>query len=390
MFRFKFLVLFLGIPLLFFSCVENEPLAQEANQSIEFDSDIYAFNNLAKAGRINAVRVMTRNIYIGTDVDIVLGADDPSQIPVLAAQAFQGLIATNFPDRAILLAKEIAITRPHLIGLQEVSLLRIQSPGDAVVGGTVPAEDVFMDYLDIFMSTLDAFGLKYKVAAKVQNVDVEIPMITGTDPLSFDDIRVTDFDVVLVRDEVEVSNVTTTNYQVNLPLPDLGIILTRGFITVDAKIRQGTYRFANTHLEPFYLPVRNAQAQELMATLDNSPYPVIMVGDFNTPAPSGETYQFIQSNGYIDIWDRNILEFNPDGFTFGHDPDLLNAEANFFERIDYIFVQENSDLLDPVVAVTVGDEQFNRTPSGLWPSDHAGVVARLRINTRFGRFARLE
>lgn len=390
MFRFIYLILFIIAPLLFFSCVENEPLANDTSQSVQNDSDLHQFYGLAKGHRNDAVRVMTRNIYIGTDVDVVLGTSDPDSIPILAAQAFQGLLATNFPERAVSLVREIFITRPHLIGLQEVTLLRIQSPGDAVAGGTIPAEDVLMNYLDIFMATLDAFGLDYKIAGKIQNVDVEIPMITGIDPVpTFDDIRVTDFDVILVRDDVKVKHVTAVNYQVNLPIPDLEIELTRGYVAIDAKVGKKKYRFANTHLEPFYLPVRNAQAQELMAALNDAKYPVIMVGDFNTPAPFGETYQFIQSQGYVDVWTHNIFNYNSDGFTYGHEADLLNAEANFYERIDHIYVKNNASpgnaLRGPVIAIVVGDEQFNRTPSGLWPSDHGGVVARLVISKRHSK-----
>ncbi len=391
MFKFNFLFLFLIFSFLFFSCVEEEPLANDTNQAIEYDSDMHEFDGLAKGGWGNSIRVMTRNIYIGTDVDVVLSAEDPAQIPILTAQAFQGLIATNFPERAISLAKEIAITRPHLIGLQEVSLLRIQSPGDAVIGGTVPAEEVFMNYLDIFMATLDAFGLNYKIAGKVQNVDVEIPMITGTSPQpTFDDVRVTDFDVILVRKDVKVSHLTSVNYQVNLPVPSLGIEITRGYVAINAKVGKKKYRFANTHLEPFHQGVRNAQAQELMAALNDSKYPVIMVGDFNTPAPVGETYQFILSEGYVDVWTHNILKYNSDGFTFGHAADLLNADANFDERIDHIYVKNNASprhvLRGPVIAIVVGDEQFNRTSSGLWPSDHGGVVARLNISSKHKKF----
>ncbi len=383
MFRFKYLFLILIIPWFLFSCTENEPLAPETVQAKPYNSDLEAFNNLAKGNNNNGLRVMTRNIYVGSDVDIVLGADDPAQVPILVAQVFQGLIATNFPERAVSLAKEIALTKPHLIGLQEVSLLRIQSPGDAVIGGTVPAVDTLMNYLEIFMKTLDSFGLKYKIAGKIQNFDVEMPMLTGNNPLTFDDVRLTDFDIVLVLDEVQVSNVSERNYQVNLPIPDLGIEITRGYIALDARVGRKTYRFANTHLESFYLPVRNAQAQELTAALDNSPYPIVLLGDFNSPAPLGETYQYVLSQGYVDTWTQNALDDSPDGFTFGHDPDLLNPEAHFSERIDHIYVKNNSspkiNFPDLVISVVVGDEQFNRTPSGLWPSDHGGVVARLRI-----------
>jgi len=33
-----------------------------------------------------------------------------------------------------------------------------------------------------------------------------------------------------------------------------------------------------------------------------------------------------------------------------------------------------------VHATVVGDESADRTPSGLWPSDHAGVVASLTLS----------
>lgn len=88
------------------------------------------------------VRVMTWNTYIGADIGIVLTASTPAEIPALASQAFQELVATNFPERAIALAEEIRVTRPQLIGLQEMTLIRLQSPGDAIIGGTIPAEDV--------------------------------------------------------------------------------------------------------------------------------------------------------------------------------------------------------------------------------------------------------
>ena len=109
-----------------------------------------------------------------------------------------------------------------------------------------------------------------------------------------------------------------------------------------------------------------------------------MVGDFNTQAPIGDVYQYIVSEGFLDTWTRNTLEDNPEGYTYGHDSDLRNEEANFWERIDQIYVKNNSGMsvspiLDPVLAIVVGDEEFNRTPSGLWPSDHGGVVARLKF-----------
>lgn len=371
--------------LVLFACTSHDPVSTEASQMPESNlSDLHAFDQLAKVGTNPLVRVMTRNIYIGADVDVVLSAQDPTQIPVLAAQAFQELISTNFPERAIALAKEIAITKPDLIGLQEVNIIRLQSPGDAVYGGTTPAETVLMDYLEIFMATLEAMGLDYKVAGVIQNVDVEIPMITGVNPNTFDDVRVTDHDVVLVRGDVEVSNVQTENFKINLMIPSLNTEIKRGYVALDVMLNGHSYHFVNTHLEPFLLDVKIAQAQELLASVANETLPVIMVGDFNTPAPLGEVYQYILSEGFLDVWTLNASEDNPEGFTYGHDSDLRNMEANFWERIDQIYIKDNSiyptsPLLDPVLAIVIGDEEFNRTPSGLWPSDHGGVVARLKF-----------
>ena len=42
-----------------------------------------------------------------------------------------------------------------------------------------------------------------------------------------------------------------------------------------------------------------------------------------------------------------------------------------------VLFRQNLCALD---ADVVGDELNDRTASGLWPSDHAGVVADLRLN----------
>ncbi len=286
------------------------------------------------------------------------------------------------------LAQEIAWTQPHVVGLQEVSLIRYQSPGDAVVGGTTPATDTLYNYLGILMRALRANGLHYKVAGVVQDTDIELPMVTS-DPQIFDDVRLTDFDVILVRHDVKVSNVKAKNYEAKLVIPGTGIAVLRGFVAVKAKIGHQAYRVANTHLEPAWSPeilqIQRAQAQELLAFLEDEKLPVIITGDFNSDAPDGETYKDILSQGYTDIWTENWLKHNPNGYTSGHDYDLLNPVANFTQRIDFIFVRKESrffpkPVIGPVFAIVVGDEQFNRTPSGLWPSDHGGVVARFHLN----------
>jgi hypothetical protein len=353
--------------------------------------DKQAQNNilLSKDFIPQGVTVMTRNIYVGTDVDVVLGATDPSEIPGLVAEAFAVLEFTDFPARAELLVNEIEAVQPHLIGLQEISLIRHQSPGDMVIGGTIPAEEVLYDYLAILMEALQARGLNYEVAGMIQNADVELPMFAGMGPEGplFDDVRLTDFDVVLVRSDVKVISVRTANYKAMLEVPAAGISVPRGYVIADVKIDKRKYCFVNTHLEQAdqLLPIQMAQAQELLKKIHQWGKPIILVGDFNSVAPYGETYQFIMSQGYADAW----LEANPNenGFTFGHDYNLVNQDVEFDERIDFVFVRNkhNAAGIGPVIAEVVGDEQENRTPPipgiglGLWPSDHGGVIAQLEL-----------
>jgi endonuclease/exonuclease/phosphatase family metal-dependent hydrolase len=323
---------------------------------------------------------MDWNIYVGTNVDIILGASDPAQVPILAAEAFQLLLSTDFTSRAEAIADQIEETSPHLIGLQEISLLRIQSPGDLIVGGTTPAETVLFDYLQILLDALYSRGLEYKVAGMIQNTDAEVPMITGQDPLAFDDVRLTDFDVILARQDVQISNVMAANYETKLTIPGLGIDVLRGFVAVDATVRSQTYRFVNTHLEPLSSgeAIQLAQAQELVDAIGDESNPVILTGDLNTRPPDAATYKFLQDAGFVDSWliNEHTDQNNPEGFTSNHDDDLRNEIVDLDTRIDYIMVKETEQTVR-VKANVIGDELQDRTASGLWPSDHAGVAAKL-------------
>ena len=357
-----------------------------------------AGDGLPEAPRIEVgaaeVRVMTWNVYVGADVDRVLAAESPAEIPALVAEEFQTLIATNFPERADAIARQIEAARPHLIGLQEVSLIRLQENGDAASGGDTPAEAVFLDYLGIIEDALAERGLDYRVGGIVQNVDVEVPMIVDPMGPTFSDVRLTDYDVILVRGDVEVSNVLARNYEAKLPADNLGIEIERGFVAVDARVGEKTYRFVTTHLEPAPIPdlleVQLRQAQELVDRLVGSPLPVIVVGDFNSPAPAGVTYRFMRAEGYVDVWTRNTLRDDLDGFTNPHSTRLDDVEVKLNRRIDFIFMRNvpggsNGSTVGPVTAFVVGEEQDDRTSSGLWPSDHAGVIARLQLPPAGGR-----
>ena len=319
--------------------------------------------------------VMTYNVYLGASAVDLLSVESLLQVPEEVAKMYNNVIASDFPSRAAAIAKSIKTYQPHLIGLQEISLIRSQSPGDIIVGGTVPAEDVVLDFLQILMDALQAEGVRYTVAAQVENIDNEMPMFTDTGIV---DVRLTDYDVILARSDVEISRPTNANYENALTVEELGVEVKRGWTAVDATVASVTYRVVNTHLEAFVEEARLAQTQELVDILSTEPLPIILLGDFNTPAPDGPGYQILLSAGYIDTWQMdaegsgNTCCQNGEIFIDG----ALKNVGELSERIDQIFVR-NIERPTAIVTHTVGDKPTDQLPSKLWPSDHAGVVAQI-------------
>jgi endonuclease/exonuclease/phosphatase family metal-dependent hydrolase len=134
----------------------------------------------------------------------------------------------------------------------------------------------------------------------------------------------------------------------------------------------------NTHLDPFYPPVRNAQAQELADDPLSGTLKVIAVGDFNSPPTGAESgaYQILTdpSNGKMhDTW----IEANEaaSGYTFGQAAELTNPIDMSSTRIDHIMTR--TAAVKTVSAQLVGTTA--PTTGQLWASDHFGVVAELSM-----------
>lgn len=322
--------------------------------------------------------VMTYNVYLGSDTSTVFSAP-PAEIPLRVGEVYRQAIASDFGERAGSIARSIADHRPHLVALQEMSLIRRQTPGDILAGQVAPnAADVVLDFRSVLMSAIGAENLKYSIAAEVRNMDVEMPMLTGDG--SVDDVRLTMFDVILSREDVPVSRVAAKNYGTELASP-LGFSIARGYVAVDAEISGQSYRFVNTHLEAFSGDVRRAQADELIAALEGETLPLIVSGDFNSDAdappgtPARAVYDLLGSQGYADVWRGEPGT----GATCCQAPDLQNASSQLSMRIDHVFIR-NIDASSIVSVNTVGNRTSDRVPAGFWPSDHAGVV--LSVATR--------
>ena len=377
-YRAFFLIVCAGI-LLSFGCSENNPLAPELATVPETEST----RLLSKTpGQPEKVTVMTRNIYVGTAIDVNEFSQimNPQELVLLVNEALNLLASTNFLFRAPALAQEIAEALPHLVGLQEVAIIQL------------PGQPTF-DYLSILLTNLNLLlantGFSYSVVGIVNNVTLAFPGI-----VELSGVSLLNRDVVLARSDVAIESVLAANYSLldatlffnilGTPIPFL-----RGFVALNATIGKQTYRFVNTHLENADAAIRMKQAEELTDLLSNETRPVILVGDFNTAAPTGATYQFLEDQGFVDVWPRRRLKNqNPNGFTSPHDADLRNPVVKLNKRIDIIFARNQAGPVQtpgigPVSAFVVGDELDDRilTPllELLWPSDHAGVVAELQL-----------
>lgn len=359
------------------------------------------------------IKVMSRNIYLGADIFPVLAAaqnPDPIAVPLAVTEVFQSVHATNFPERAQALADEIERHKPDVIGLQEVSTWRTQIPGDFLIGNPTPASDVAYDFLDILMAALDARDLNYLVSVSVDNADLELPMVAGmqADGMTpvFGDLRLTDRDVILVKDssKISFSNTYANNFTVNgiTPVGGTNIEFTRGYTLADINVRGTEYRFVNTHLEtggsePF-ITLQAVQMHELMQVIDATTMPstpVILLGDFNSSPndlpftstsgipgldglPMVPPYLQAVGSGYADLWLSKPKA--RDGFTCCFDAAVADEDALLSERIDYIFFNPKDREIKKLKIKRVGQSNADMTDvSGLYPSDHAGLFGKIKL-----------
>jgi endonuclease/exonuclease/phosphatase family metal-dependent hydrolase len=111
-----------------------------------------------------------------------------------------------------------------------------------------------------------------------------------------------------------------------------------------------------------------------------------MSGDFNA-VPGSATYNAVTGIGFTDSW--AALHPTDGGLTCcqvdqnGGIVDVINNPvSNLLTRVDYVLVRGPIQASD---AVLVGADPSTRTASGLWPSDHAGLVVTIGMLPVFKR-----
>jgi endonuclease/exonuclease/phosphatase family metal-dependent hydrolase len=299
--------------------------------------------------------VATYNLYLGADLSVLFGARSHDELARLAAGVLEQARATDFPARAEAIAAVLGRVQPDVVGLQEVASW---SSEDGVT--------LAVDFLPVLLEELARGGHRYDVQAVVPSFEGTAHVAGGAA------VTVTGRNVVLVRRDpsILVTGEASGRFERRLPVltgvPDLSVTVDRSWSWVDLEVGDRPLRFVNTHLEAWDPDVRDAQRQELLDALAGTAETLVVVGDFNAPPD-----RVGMPDRYTDAW---AVAGRGDGATCGQAADLRGG-SRLSARIDYVWVL-GAEVLDCQVA---GHRRGDRTAAGLWPSDHAAVVAELRL-----------
>ncbi len=313
----------------------------------------------AQAKDKRELTVMTQNLYLGASLGPALDPGFPGGLFGALPVILDEFVRTDYVARSAAIADEIAAARPDLIGLQEVSIWSFAT------GETV-------DFLQILQFQLALRGMSYTAEATSYNAVIAVPGF----------VTFRDRDVILVNNHtpgLEISNSDSDNYTdqyslLGTPIGDISF--NRGWALIDGTFEGKKFRFVNTHLEiEGFASVQEAQTAEFLAGPAKAGGAVIAVGDFNSAADGSNTasYGMLTKAYFDDAWDVNS---GADGFTCCQASSLNNATSALESRIDLVLTHAAARTLS---AELVGDTAFQGVPP-YWPSDHAGVIAMVRIH----------
>jgi hypothetical protein len=355
------------------------------------------------------VKVMTRNLYLGSDLTPALNASSTNDFVDANGQIVRNVDTNNFPTRAKGLASEILKKKPDLVGMQEVSLWRKGPLNDAApftctgtesdnppFGCAFTASTVRYDYLKLLLSQLNKGQKRYKVVKSEQEFDFEAPTdyngVAGDGdfcPIQCDgeeNDRLTMRDVMLERlhDGVKVKNVKGGHYHTLYEPTVAGTVVVhvlRGWESADVKVHGSPrFRLINTHLEAFGDPtIRRDQARELVKKGGpaTGKLPVILIGDLNSDdntVQDGDrlAYNLLKKHGFVERSTDHPLGccLNAEIITQGGG----GSVSDFDHQVDHILTDA------PKKVKLVNSSVTGRTPvNGFWDSDHAGLFSTLRL-----------
>ena len=332
------------------------------------------------------IKVYSQNVYPGFDIDKVEAALGTSEEAALAALTNALLVfdATNWPERAARMALAISEQHPDVIvlnelvtvrreGFQTVSAFLEGTPFEPFAPYWAQIPDANVDFLPVFQEELAKRGLHYELVATLPLTSIRIDLPYFPVPVFS---QYDDRDAMFVRSDVRVGDVAVDTFAVTLQSVTTQ---TRGWIAADLEVHGKPWHVVGTHPAPDWpTDGRTPQITELIGAVAGVTRPVIIAGDLNL-LPGSAEYAQLATAGFVDLWTlRNGR--SPAEFTccHGDDETLRDPNDGLEKRIDYILARPASDYaMGPVTFSIFGDNLSERTATGMWPSDHAGLFAGL-------------
>jgi endonuclease/exonuclease/phosphatase family metal-dependent hydrolase len=328
--------------------------------------------------------VMTYNVNEGSDFLQVQGTTSLQQFLLGVGQVLTQVQGTNPPERMQAVAQQILAGQPELLSLQEVD--QWYSGSFDPIAGTCGTMTLQYDMLQDLLSALAAQGGHFEVA--VQVTQYAFPPTPGlVPPATYICVAVNDYNVVLARTDLPSGVFQWSNPQsgqfvniVSLPTPVGPVPLPRSWASVDAQFCGHPLRFIDTHLESFSASIRELQGGELRAGPESTSLPVILAMDSNAqafPLPQDAAYLDFIGAGYNDVWSKILPKIA--GFTCCQNEADNNPTSQLSQRIDLVLTLGK---VTPWGAALIGADPRSRTQDGLWPSDHAAVVAGVIVGSK--------
>lgn len=358
----------------------------------------------AGASHRPTVSVMTRNVYLGANLELGVRANSLQSLVDQAGVILKQVDENNFRVRARGLAAEILGKRPDLVGLQEVALWRT---GPCTENPIPPkATHVRYDYLALLLKHLNAGGRRYHVVLAEPEFDFEVWVNQdGKEKTSAPKCpygselngRLTMRDVILARRGVKTSDPKGGHFKTLLQVRPAGVPIdvTRGWVATNVKVPGAPmFRFVDAHLEAFdnqasnhtnHGPdvgngrIRAAQAKELVASGGPAAgkLPVILVGDLNsdrrTQIKPGDALAFdaLVHAGFVE---RSTTApgccLNSDVLTIGGG----GKASDFNHEVDHVMTNDPRHIRLVSSSLTGGHPAH-----GYWDSDHQGLFSLLAL-----------
>ena len=363
------------------------------------------------------VKVMSRNIYLGADVGVAM--ELIPDFPAAAQFMWEQVKKTDFTKRAPALAAQIRAENPDVIGIQEATTWyckkNLFSKKVAVFNFTdTLLKELAGEYVIPTKDCVTSLNPCYSIApvpylTKVTDADTFQP-IFGTDSAACG-FQIADALFIKSMLSKKVINVGNTEYVDTYTIVPTLMTIYRGYTWADINISGKPVRFISTHLESIWdkdkVPNSAKQAKQLIADLDETTMPTIVIGDFNSdprdprssnaenpglqptasdacPENSSKcnAYKLMREAGFVDsgpdasnpstyTWGMNALLTGPDPVRLKA-AQVMGNSFGFTDRLDYIFSKNG-------VNATTSKIIGYKSP---YATDHAGVVSEFKITSQ--------